>query len=295
MVLVLVIFCLFVTFTMTRHEELQITFLSVGQGDSTLIELPNRQRVYLIDSGGLLRFSGEAWKQSPNDYEVGRQVIIPYLKGRGIKKVDRMILTHADADHVEGAEEVMQEVAVRELHITPNSAAENVMDDIKKESVKQRIPIKEKRAGDGWQSNGVTFQYIMPKDLDYEGNNDSLVIAISYRGYRVIIPGDLEKEGEQELVQKNALDVANTTVLKAGHHGSKTSTSQEFLDVVNPQLIIYSTGFNNRYNHPAQEVVDRVNEAGIPSFNTATDGTIQLQINEQLIIKKGQKKYELSK
>lgn len=294
-ILVLVTFCLFVTFSMTRHEELRITFLSVGQGDSTLIELPNRQQVYLIDSGGLLRFSGEAWKQYANDYEVGRQVIVPYLKGRGIKGIDRMILTHADADHVEGAEEVMQEVAVREIHISPNSAAENVMADLKEESVKQGIPIKEKLAGDGWQSKGVTFQYFMPKDLDYEGNNDSLVIAISYRGYRVIIPGDLEKEGEQELVQKNASDVANTTILKAGHHGSKTSTSQEFLDVVNPQLIIYSTGFNNRYNHPAQEVVDRVNEAGIPSFNTATDGTIQLQINEQLIIKKGQQKYELSK
>lgn len=290
-----VIFCLFVSLSMTRHDELRITFLSVGQGDSTLIELPNRQRVYLIDSGGLLRFSGDEWRQSPTDYEVGRQVIVPYLKGRGIQRIDRMVITHADADHVEGAEEVMQEVAVKEIHISPSSAVENVMVDLKEESVKQQIPIKEKLAGDGWQVAGVSFQYVMPYDLEYEGNNDSLVLVINYRGYRIIIPGDLEKEGEQELVRKNPSDVANTTLLKAGHHGSKTSTSQSFIDVVNPQLIIYSTGLNNRYNHPAQEVVDRVNEAGIPSFNTATDGTIELRISDQFIIKNGQQKYELSK
>lgn len=287
--------CLVLNIQPTRHNELRITFISVGQGDCTLIELPNRQAVYMIDSGGMLRFQKEEWTKSPNDYEVGRQVIVPYLKGKGITKIDKLILTHGDADHVEGAEEVMQEVAVKEIHITPQSGEEKVMEEVIGESKKRNIPILEKMAGEQWRQGGLQVEYVMPNDLSYEGNNDSLVLVLSFEGYKIIIPGDLEKGGESELVKTAPQSIGNSTILKAGHHGSKTSTSEEFLSVVSPKLVIYSTGENNRYNHPATEVVERVEEAGIPSMNTAEIGTIEVKINKGLYIETAEKKYELSR
>lgn len=115
-----------------------VTFINVGQGDAILIELPNRRGVYLIDTGGLLRFSQEPWKERRNEYEVGAQVVVPYLKGKGIAAIDKLIITHADADHVEGAEEVVKEIRAGEIHITPGSYKKGVMKDLLQEAKKQK-------------------------------------------------------------------------------------------------------------------------------------------------------------
>ena len=146
-----------------RHvtdDSFKISYLNVGQGDSILIELPRRKEVYLVDTGGLLRFRSETWKERDNPYEVGRQVVVPYLKGKGIAQIDKLILTHADADHVEGAEEVLREIAVREIHVTPNSVLDNSMTDLLKEATKRKIPIKEKMAGINWQIKATIFAYL---------------------------------------------------------------------------------------------------------------------------------------
>lgn len=276
-------FTFYITEQPKHHEDVRVTFLSVDQGDCTIIELPNRRGVYMIDSGGLLRFGGTTWKQSDKVYEIGRQIIVPYLKGRGIQKIDRLILTHADADHVEGAEEVMQEVKVKEIHITPSSAQKAVMQDVLHEAEKQHIPIQEQMAGAAWQQGAFRMEYVMPYDTVYEGNNDSIVIVLTYEGKKIIIPGDLEAAGEAELVEKNPDALKGTTILKAGHHGSKTSTSDLFLQAVKPQLVIYSSGRNNRYNHPAKEVVERVQQAHIEALNTAEVGTIEVRMTKTTI------------
>ena len=111
------------------QKDLQIAYVNVGQGDCIVVELPYRRQVIVIDAGGLLRFEQEEWKKRQQPYEVGRQIVVPYLKGRGIQSIDTFILTHADADHVEGAEEVLKEVRVKEVHITPNSLEKAVMAD----------------------------------------------------------------------------------------------------------------------------------------------------------------------
>lgn len=280
--LLMISFCFLINFEMNRHLSLRMTFISVGQGDATLIELPNKSGTILVDAGGILRFGGEEWKQPNNEYEVGRQVIVPFLKGRGISKIDQLILTHADADHVEGAEEVLEAMNIDEIHITPNSLEKNVMNDVVTEAQKQRIPIIERMAGMSWKVGEVEFEYLMPTDTEYEGNNDSLVLLVRYKEHRILLPGDLEMEGEAELLRKNAEKISNVTVLKAGHHGSKTSTTEDFLKVTNPEIIIYSTGLNNRYNHPSKEVTDRVENAGIPSLNTANEQTIILQFDDEV-------------
>lgn len=280
--LTLVVFCIILDLGINRSQSLRISFINVGQGDATLIELPNKKGVILVDAGGILRFGGEAWKQPKKQYEVGRQVIVPYLKGRGISKIDQLILSHADADHVEGAEEILEEIHIKEIHVTPSSLEKNVMADVINEAKKQKIPIIERMAGMSWRFGEVDFDYVMPTDLEYEGNNDSLVLLVRYKENRILLPGDLEKEGEAELIQKGAEQIADVTVLKAGHHGSKTSTTDSFLKVTNPKLVIYSTGLNNRYNHPAKEVTDRVDAAKIPSLNTAIEQTIILRFDDDV-------------
>lgn len=294
MVILLVMYCLFLNQAVAHHSDLRISFISVGQGDCTLIELPNQKQVYMIDSGGLLRFEQSAWEKKKQDYEVGRQIVVPYLKGRGIKRIDKLILTHADADHVEGAEEVMKQITVSEINISPSSSGKAVMQDILQQSALNKVPIKEKLAGEQWRDGELSMQYIMPRDLQYEGNNDSIVVVVNYQGYRIIIPGDLEVSGEEEILTATPELVRNATILKAGHHGSKTSTSSAWLQQINPKLVIYSTGKNNRYHHPAKEVTERVDALAIPSFNTAEVGTIQMRINKQAQLQIKEKNYELS-
>lgn len=129
------------------YSDTKITFLNVGQGDCTVIELPFREAVYVIDAGGLLRFEQEQWKKANKDYEVGKQIVVPFLKGKGIRTIDIFIVTHADADHVEGAEEILQEIGMKEIHVTPGSLKQPIMRDLLREAQKHNVPIKEKMKG----------------------------------------------------------------------------------------------------------------------------------------------------
>lgn len=263
--------------------DLRVTFINVGQGDCVVIELPYRRGVYMVDSGGLLRFGQESWKESNRPYEVGRQVVVPFLKGRGIRIIDIFTMSHADADHVEGAEEVLSEVAMKEVHVTPGSLEESVLNDFIALAREKKVLIKEQMAGHGWQENGVIFSYLWPKELEYEGNNDSLVLFVQKDAFRMLLTGDLEELGERALVRDYEELLQDITVLKAGHHGSKTSSSEPFVSLMNPKLTIFSAGLNNRYGHPHPIVIERFMSRELPYFTTAIDGTIMIRVREDAI------------
>lgn len=258
----------------------RITFINVGQGDCVLIEMPFRRQVIMIDTGGLLRFDQEIWKQTNEPYEIGRQILLPLLKGKGINTLDTLILTHADADHMEGAEEVLRGVKVKEIHITPGSGDKEVMNDLWKEIKMQRIPIYEKKAGDTIISDYFHFQYLSPMDETYEGNNDSLVLSMSNNYFHGLFIGDLEEQGELALVEHYSNAIQQIELLKIGHHGSKTSSNEQFLTLVQPSVAIIQAGFENRYGHPHPEVVERLEELRIPYLQTGTEGTIEVKINK---------------
>ena len=258
----------------------RISFINVGQGDCVLIEMPYRKQVIMIDTGGLLRFDQEMWKQTNEPYEVGRQVVLPFLKGKGINKIDTLIITHADADHMEGAEEVLRGVKVKEIHITPGSGEKEVMDDLWMEIEKQKIPIYEKNAGDTILSDYFHFQYLYPLDQTYEGNNDSLVLSMTNNNFHGLFIGDLEEQGELDLVQHYSHALKKIDVLKVGHHGSKTSSNEQFLELVQPNVAIIQAGFENRYGHPHPDVVERLEKLHIPYLQTGTQGTIEVEINK---------------
>ncbi|WP_229387153.1 DNA internalization-related competence protein ComEC/Rec2 [Lysinibacillus sphaericus] len=274
--ILLLIPVLCIEFAPKLYSETRLTFLNVGQGDCTVIELPFRRAVYVVDAGGVLRFKEEDWKAPKRPYEVGRQVIVPFLKGKGIRQVDIMIMTHPDADHVEGAEEVLEEIRVREIHVTPSSLDTPVMQDLLAEAAKQKVPVKEKMKGTSWRVGSTNFHYLSPDDTHYEGNNDSLVLFIQQESFRALLTGDLEEAGEHQLIKQYGPQLANITLLKAGHHGSKTSSIEPFVELLQPKLTIFSAGRNNRYNHPHEIVVERFRRRELATMITGTDGTIEV-------------------
>jgi len=259
-------------------NETKLTFLNVGQGDCTVIELPFRRAVYVIDSGGLLRFEQELWKTSESPYEVGRQVVVPFLKGKGIRDIDIFIVTHADADHVEGAEEILQEINMHEIHLTPGSMDKPIMQDLLMEAKKRMVQVKEKMHGTTWRIGETSFQYLWPLETVYEGNNDSIVLYLQQGAFRALLTGDLEEHGEQEIIRLYNKQLAEMTLLKAGHHGSKTSSIEPFVELLRPELTIFSAGLNNRYRHPHDEVVERFASRNLPTVTTGIDGTIEVRI-----------------
>lgn len=272
----LLIPALCIHFTPMLYNETRLTFLNVGQGDCTVIELPFRRAVYVVDTGGVLRLRQEAWQASNRPYEVGRQVVAPFLKGKGIRQVDVLIVTHPDTDHVEGAEEVLEEIKVREIHVTPGSLNIPAMQELLAEAKTQKVPVKEKMEGTSWRVGSANFHYLSPRDTHYEGNNDSIVLFMQQGLFRVLLTGDLEEAGEQQLITQYGQQLADITLLKAGHHGSKTSSSEPFVELLQPKLTIFSAGRNNRYNHPHEVVVERFKQRQLATKTTGIDGTIEV-------------------
>lgn len=262
------------------NSSLEISFLDVGQGDSTVIQMPHERGVILIDSGGLLRFEQESWMNTTSPFEIGRNIVVPFLKGKGISTIDTFVWTHADSDHIEGAEEIIEEVRIKEIHVTPGVLKEVALSDALNAAKLKKILIKEQIAGRNWTLGGTTLNYLSPNDTQYEGNNDSLVLFLEHKGFRALFTGDLEKEGEEEVLKYSEIGLENIHLLKAGHHGSKTSSSQRFIEVLSPQLTVFSAGKNNRYGHPHKEVQMRFNELSLTTLSTAEKGTISVYVED---------------
>ncbi len=260
------------------HRDVIVSYVDVGQGDSTIIEMPFKKAVYMIDTGGVVHFGEANWKTPEQPFEIGRNIVVPYLKARGITKIDRLMISHADLDHMEGADEVMEELRVKEIHIPPGSEQEKAMEDVLRLANEQKVPVKLVREGFYWNIGDYQFQYVAPEERIYDGNDSSLVLVMKEGDLHFIFPGDLEKEGEQRFLQRYRSADFQRVVLKAGHHGSKTSSTEPFINFLQPELIIVSAGRNSRYGHPHAEVVSRFIEHGIPFWSTAEQGTIELRV-----------------
>lgn len=255
-------------------SSLKVTFIDVGQGDSALIELPHRKGVYLIDTGGVLRFSREGFDDRNRPFEVGRQIVAPFLHGNGITSIDKLILSHPDADHAEGAEEILQLFNVKELHLTPGSESTQIIKELQPDlkGTVVRFPGK----GSYWRNGDINFMYLSPDDVRYEGNNDSLVLLMEYGEFKLLFTGDLERDGENRIIALYGELLEDMTILKVGHHGSKTSSGENFLSQLQPELSIFSAGKDNRYGHPAEEVVERFEKLSLKTLSTAEQGTIKI-------------------
>lgn len=250
----------------------QITFLDVGQGDSIFIRMPHNQGNYLIDTGGVLSFEKEHWAQRGSPYDPGMKIVVPFLKSEGVRTVDKLILTHGDADHIGGAVALLEEIRVKQL-ILPRVEERSVLElEIMDIANEKGADIYIAGLGTGWTTAGVDFRILNPSETDGERNDQSIVLLAAIGGNKWLFTGDLGIEGESSVARKTKdIDI---DALKIGHHGSKYSSSELFLERTQPDFAVISVGENNRYGHPADEVIERLEERGMQIFRTDEDGAI---------------------
>lgn len=253
------------------HPYGEVVFIDVGQGDATLIDLPYNRGTFLIDAGGEIHFPEEKWEEKGSTFSVGEDIVVPFLKSKGITRIDTLILTHGDLDHVGGAEAVIDEVKVREILISPGSMGKLEVGNIVKKAQSKRISVKEAMYPTSWRGDEEGLHIVSPLDTAYEGNNDSIVIYGDIGFMKWLFTGDLEEEGERELLKTFDMQV---DVLKVGHHGSNTSSTEPFLEEASPDFAVISAGETNRFGHPHPDVVKRLTTRGVAIYNTAGNGAI---------------------
>ncbi len=257
--------------------RLESTILDVGQGDSIFVVSPHGETM-LIDGGGAFR--GFPGREEHNGTDPGEQAVSPYLWWRGFKKIDIVVLTHAHQDHLGGLTAILENFKVGELWIgrEVDSRALARLESIAKQRGTQ---IKHEIRGQSLEWDGVQGQFLWPEITATEiapsaRNNDSLVLRLKFGDRTLLFPGDAEKAAERAMLSENDEASLHADVLKIGHHGSKNSTTPDFVSAVNPQIAIISSGEGNPYGHPSPEVLDRLEAAGVRTLRTDTNGAIHI-------------------
>ncbi len=260
--------------------RLQVDFLDVGQGDSALITLPNGETI-LVDAGGQISFRRTSESDDgfePDVPRIGERVVSEFLWERGLSRIDRIIATHPDADHMQGLEDVARNFTIGNAYLgrirpdDPESVALlSVLSD-------RSVPVSELTVGFRLVSGNVVITVLHPQPAGsippMSANNESVVLRIDYGEASFLLAGDIEREAEDLLVQSGT-DL-NADVLKVPHHGSRTSSTQEFVTAVRPRFAIISVGRRSRFGHPHAEVVERWQAAGAQVLTTGEKGMISV-------------------
>lgn len=257
----------------------EVTMIDVGQGDSIFIKLPNNKGTYLIDTGGNLQYETAEWKKRRNLFDTGENIVVPFLKSKGITKLDKLILTHGDIDHVGGVKAILQSVIVKEVVLPKSHEPSELEENIIKLCKEKKISIRYAFRGDGWSTTEARFFVLAPLSDNMSRNNQSIVIYAHLGGLNWLFTGDLETKGEALLMAYYPNLAAD--VLKVGHHGSNTSTSDEFLDFLQPKTALISAGVNNRFGHPQDEVLRRLQERDMQIYRTDRDGGISYYFSKE--------------
>ncbi|MBC1543966.1 DNA internalization-related competence protein ComEC/Rec2 [Listeria cossartiae] len=264
---IFIIFCLLCYFS-SFNVSGKVSFVDVGQGDSILIQLPYNKGNYLIDTGGQLLFEKEDWAKKRKPFTIGGSTLTPVLKSKGISSLDKVIITHSDADHMEGLDDLAKNISIRELIFAQGAENKAIMKEAldAMPKVKQTIIL----AGANWQVGESRFECLYPTQAGVGGNDDSIVLKAILDNKVWLFTGDLEANGEQKLLDQPM----KADILKVGHHGSKTSTSKEFIEQVQPTFAIISCGVENRFGHPHAETLNTLEEAETTILRTDLQGEI---------------------
>jgi len=254
----------FIVIAYQNHSEpVRMHFIDVGQGDAMLFTTPHGKNI-VIDTGGVLSLL--------SDFDIGERVVVPYLKHYGVTKVDYLLLTHVHEDHAGGAAAIRRHLPVE--HIIIGKENRNEYAKVFKTNLQDTASFAAAYTGEEFVVDGVRVQVLQALDAVKagSGNEVSNVFKLTYGKHSFLITGDLDANGEKELVKNQAN--LKSTVLKVAHHGSKTSSTPEFIQTVDPQYAVISVGANNTFGHPNQKVVERLEEQQATVYRTDTCGAI---------------------
>ncbi|MCZ8511135.1 DNA internalization-related competence protein ComEC/Rec2 [Paenibacillus filicis] len=273
---------------MGRPQGGQVQFIDVGQGDSILIRSPAAGKVMLIDGGGTVTFRkpGEEWKQRRDPYEVGKKLLVPLLKKRGVQRIDYLLLTHQDADHYGGLQAVLEQVPVDRLLFNGTLKPGAEVEKLFSTALSKGTELIAMRSGDGLvldQRTKLDFLYPQPQDeairLLKDQNPSSVVFYMEMDGTRWLFTGDMDQAAERLVLQQGTGGVVRPIdVMKIAHHGSKSSTSPEWLSAWQPKHAVISVGAHNVYGHPNPGVLERLTNGGTAIHRTDRDGEVQMAV-----------------
>ncbi|MFI2132764.1 MBL fold metallo-hydrolase [Lysinibacillus fusiformis] len=238
----------------TAGHEMRVHFIDVGQGDSILIESPNGKTM-LIDGG--VKGAG--------------QQVVSYLKELGVNKLDLVVATHPDADHIGGLIPVLQTIPIEQFYDSGKVHTSQTFEEMLMAIDQKNIPYYVPKTGDLIEfDKDVTVKVLNANEHATDNNDASIVLKVVYGNVSFLLTGDAGIALEKEMMQNDV----TATILKAGHHGSNTSSSEEFIRAVKPEVTILSYGEDNKYGHPHAEVVDRLQAMGSNIYATAESGMI---------------------
>lgn len=267
--IILLLYNFFINFNLKINGILNIHFIDVGQGDSTLIVTPNNKKI-LIDGG-----------------EANQDTLSKYLLNRRIKQIDYLIISHFDSDHSGGCIQLFDKIIVKNIIIgkqfEKSEDYEKLLRLINKNNIKnyevqvgERINIEKNLYLDIlWpDSNNVISENIL--------NNNSLVFKLIYKNFSMLFTGDIEKIAEEEIINKNLnKDILNCDVLKVAHHGSKTSSCKIFIEKVNPKIALIGVGLNNKFGHPSNNTLENLEAMKCKIYRTDENGEVSIKINKK--------------
>ncbi len=275
---------LFAVVVLTAHFQFQteITMLNVGQGEGIVITTAEG-KTYLVDGG------------SVSVQEVGKYRLIPFLKFQAVNQIDGIFLTHMDADHINGITELLMQaeienIKVRELILPKIENPDQVYFQMVKLAIERKIKVSYMKKGDKVQDGNLTFTCMHPfvGASGEERNASSLVLFMEYQGFQALLTGDIGKEQEEQLATDSdfigQMNNNGCDLLKVGHHGSKFSSNEEFLSLVDPKLAIISCGEKRYYGHPSEETLKHLKEKNIPFQVTQNSGAITIAIEKETML-----------
>ena len=279
--------CLMGIFLIRLPGELNVTMLDVGQGECVGIET-REHHVYLVDAG------------STSKKKTGQYQIIPWLKYIGTRSVEGIFITHWDEDHISAVGELLEwskssRVKIRRIFLPDVALKDEVLETLLQQIEEAEVSVEYLSAGEHMTDGALQISCLHPyaKKVPEDRNDASLVLRLSQGDFQMLLTGDLEKSGEDWLVeqarpaveqpQPAAQNPLRCTILDAGHHGASNATGEALLDLAQPELVLISCGKNNRYGHPAPETLKRLEERGIRWYSTAEVGAIQVQVGKKKV------------
>lgn len=234
------------------HGEFRLMLLDVGQGLAAVVH--TRSHVLVYDTGPAFR----------TGRDTGELVVLPYLYSQGVRLINTLMVSHGDLDHQGGMRSIVNAMPVARVLAGP--------------SVKQQLPqLQRCRRGQRWSWDGVEFEVLHPVSMQYSHDNDSsCVLRVSATGGSVLLTGDIQSDSEATLV---AAGLAHSDIVIAPHHGSRTSSTADFVAATRPALVLFPAGYRNRWGFPRQDVVQRWREAGAQTLSTPVSGAIEISVS----------------